>query len=86
VVCREPEIQTRHLPPEVREGAVPGDTFSSSGPDPAAGRTDFSRDEIVEVLEQTDWNVAKSARKLGVARNTLYLKMKTLGLKRPENV
>jgi len=86
VVCREPEIQPRHLPPEIRHGAPSRSGVRGPAAEGDSGRTDFSRDEIVEVLEETDWNVAKSARKLGVARNTLYLKMKTLGLKRPENV
>ncbi len=100
VVCRGDEIEPRHLPPEVRQGRPPlargaapvealagaeahnaADRPASSG----SARKPLSRGEIEAVLQQTDWNVAKSAKKLGVARNTLYLKMRNLGLSRPED-
>jgi DNA-binding NtrC family response regulator len=88
VVCREPEIQVRHLPPEIRDGSAAGAGGSGSKTEAAASRGQparqtLAREEIVAVLNQTDWNVAKSAKRLGVARNTLYLRMKHLGLSRP---
>jgi DNA-binding NtrC family response regulator len=84
VVCREPEIQARHLPPEVYDGAGDdAETRSTKRPRRDGGKVELSRDDVLDVLTQTDWNVAKSAKKLGVARNTLYLRMKNLGLSRP---
>lgn len=83
VVCKDSEILPRHLPPEVA-------TYVSDCASPAvpasggAGRGTLDREQIIEVLKQTDWNVAKTAKKLGVARNTLYLKMKTFDLSRPQ--
>jgi transcriptional regulator of acetoin/glycerol metabolism len=35
---------------------------------------------ILEVLEQTDWNKAKSARLLGISRKTLYQKIRKYNL------
>jgi len=82
VVCHDREILVRHLPPEIRESqsreSVPQQSDES---DPLK---ELAREEIEEVLSQTDWNVAKSAKKLGIARNTLYLRMKNLGLVRPD--
>jgi len=80
IVCRDTEVQLSHLPEEI--------TAHTSGEMVGGGRGqgangDLSRDEIVDVLEKTDWNVAKSARILGVARNTLYQKMKSYAISRP---
>jgi two-component system, NtrC family, response regulator HydG len=75
IVCHEPEIQVRHLPPEVREPAQ----IALKLPGPG-GQTEHEK--ILTVLEQTDWNIAKSARLLGIARNTLYQKMKSLRIDR----
>lgn len=77
IVCHEPEIQVRHLPPEVRE---PAEHVLSS----AQGNGGDERSRILKVLEQTDWNIAKSARLLGIARNTLYQKMKAQNISRDE--
>jgi DNA-binding NtrC family response regulator len=84
VVCHDREILPRHLPSEIRSTQIsPAD--SSGDEDHAAVTTnELSCEEIEAVLQQTDWNVAKSAKKLGIARNTLYLRMKNLGLTRPE--
>lgn len=80
VVCRGPEILPDHLPPEIRDHPAreyePG-TLSNSQSD------GLNRQRVVEALALSDWNIAKSARRLGIARNTLYQKMKTYGLDRP---
>jgi transcriptional regulator of acetoin/glycerol metabolism len=39
---------------------------------------------ILEVLEQTDWNKAKSSRLLGISRKTLYQKIRKYNFS-PEN-
>jgi len=77
IVSRGPYILPKDLPHEIsdaieRQPALPEDE------DEAA-----THERIVTVLNQTDWNVAKSARLLGIARNTLYQKMKSLNIVRP---
>lgn len=77
IVSRGPYILPKDLPNEIsdaieRQPALPEDE------DEAA-----THERIVMVLNQTDWNVAKSARLLGIARNTLYQKMKSLKIVRP---
>ena len=84
VVCHDTEIRPEHLPPEILQIEAhsivsPMETITGEG------RKTLGREEILDVLRQTDWNVAKTAKKLGVARNTLYLKMKTFNLSRPED-
>jgi len=84
VVCHDREILPRHLPPEIRGSESATDGARATGDDDSGDTEELSRAEIESVLRQTDWNVAKSAKKLGIARNTLYLRMKSLGLSRPE--
>lgn len=82
VVCKDSEILPVHLPPEIA-------TYTGDAGSPLErsregdSRRALGKEQLLEVLQQTDWNVAKSAKKLGVARNTLYLKMKTFDLTRP---
>lgn len=80
VVCSEDVILPKHLPSEISAGA-PSSTKISS----ALDTKDLERKRIVDVLERTDWNVAKSARTLGIARNTLYQKMRSFDIQRPSN-
>ena len=71
---------------------LPG-TFSSSGP--AAGRhvdglvatgtplADIEREILSAALESNDWNQTRTARNLGITRNTLIYRMRKYGLRRP---
>ncbi len=58
-----------------------------SAPEAAMPRTDLraiERHTIEEVLRETDWNKAKSARKLGLTRSQLYFRLRKYDLeKRP---
>jgi DNA-binding NtrC family response regulator len=70
VLCPEGTIASAHLPPELAEFA------RSRGFDPlhpAAGGP--GRGDLLEALNRTDWNKAKTARMLGVSRSTLYRKL-----------
>lgn len=82
VVCHDREILPRHLPPDIHESQRPASSLPHSDEDDSL--EEIAREEIEEVLRQTDWNIAKSAKKLGIARNTLYLRIKNLGLIRPK--
>jgi PAS domain S-box-containing protein len=83
IVCRETVVQLRHLPPEIVH-AVSGESPYLTGADGRSGHSvALLKDQVLRVLDETDWNVAKTARTLGVARNTLYEKMKVFGLQRP---
>lgn len=80
IVCHDPVILPKHLPPEM---------LGSDAGTPALGHDDVdggggsdSKERILEVLRRTDWNMAKTARILGIARNTLYQRMKNHGISR----
>lgn len=81
IVCHDSVILPSHLPPDII-------SYGHGRPllpvvRPVGGRKEpLSREHILEVLRQTDWNVAKASRILGVARNTLYQKMRTFNVSR----
>lgn len=62
---------------------------SSTSPQQHSGRTYkeavtvFDKEYILGVLKSTGWNRVRAAELMDVHRNTLYHKMKSLGLKRP---
>jgi len=75
IVCHDTQILPRHLPREILDhGSHNYQGITLSGASRARGAQ--AKERILEVLTRTDWNIAKSARILGIARNTLYQKMK----------
>lgn len=82
IVCQGPVILSEHLPPEIAQNESPASVFALHPPREAE-KSVLDRELIQEVLQRTDWNVAKTARTLGIARNTLYQKMKSLDIARP---
>jgi DNA-binding NtrC family response regulator len=81
-LCQGETIQKEHLPPEFLSGI--------SSDHPAEKRTNFKdldrQDEVSEketilaMLEKTGWNKAKTARRLGISRATLYTKLLKYGI------
>jgi DNA-binding NtrC family response regulator len=51
---------------------------------PQSSLKEVERTHIRNILETHNWNIAGSARILGVDRSTLYAKIKRYGLKKPE--
>ncbi len=67
-------IDHRGLPPEFhRRPDRPGDTLRDS-----------ERAQILEAIDQSQGNMTKVARRLGIARSTLYLKLDTHRIERPQ--
>lgn len=67
--CEGAEIAPHHLPMNLHGKPMPQSSASRS-------LRDIERMAIQDTLEKTQWNVSRSARMLGVGRNTLYGKMK----------
>ena len=60
---------------ETKQAAHP-----SSGDRPRHTRHKISRDELVRLLEQNEWNKAETARQLDISRVALWKKLKSLGI------
>ncbi|HCF60913.1 MAG TPA: sigma-54-dependent Fis family transcriptional regulator, partial [Myxococcales bacterium] len=82
VLCHGPRIELSHLPDEVvwgrsqlgEQGAVAERPPVMRLPDTPEAR------RILEVLEAHRWNRTDAAKALGIGRNTLWRRMKKLGL------
>jgi DNA-binding NtrC family response regulator len=82
VLCNRDQIEISDLPLEIRQpadecrpGAVPGSASRKA----RLGK-DLSKDELMELLEASDWNKAEAARRLGVSRTAVWKYMKKLGI------
>ncbi len=76
VLCRNPIIGLEHIPTEIKEHTRAERRISNkkSGDDP---------EELIKVLEKTDWNISKAARILGISRWTLYRRFERHQIRRP---
>ena len=45
-------------------------------------RADANRVNILRILEENDWNIARVSRELGVTRRTLYMRLAAFGIAR----
>ncbi len=73
VLAKGRTIALEDLPPEVLEGETGAAAHSRR--DIRSAEPDGEREIILQALAEAGWNKAKAARRLGLARNTLYAKM-----------
>ncbi|MEM6553731.1 MAG: sigma-54 dependent transcriptional regulator [Planctomycetota bacterium] len=80
VVAEGDRLETRHLPPEIRDSAGLPDTASAT---PTAGVSldQLEKQAIRETLKLTAGNREQAAKMLGIGERTLYRKLKEYGLK-----
>jgi len=72
VLCRRDLLEIRDIPLAVETGR------QNYG---AETLSDVAKEHIEMVLEKTDWNLSETAKRLGIHRNTLRLKIKEYGIK-----
>jgi two-component system nitrogen regulation response regulator NtrX len=76
ILSRDDRITASAVPVDVR---LPRERAASELEDV---RKSAERDRILEVLEETNWNVSGAARVLGIERTNLHKRIRTLGLTR----
>lgn len=52
------------------------------GRTPSLGRAEANRANMVRILEENDWNIARASREIGVTRRTLYMRLAAFGIAR----
>ncbi|MGO9146572.1 MAG: sigma-54 dependent transcriptional regulator [Desulfomonilia bacterium] len=72
VLCNDRVILPEHLPPYMLGPALKTCTGDNKSGD--------EMELILDILTQTDWNIAKAARMLSMSRPTLYRKMREYGI------
>ena len=76
VLCRNRVIELEHIPSEIRDNVrgEKGTLTKKSGDNP---------EELIKILEKTDWNISKAARMLGISRWTMYRRFRKFQIGRP---
>ncbi|MCB2226256.1 MAG: sigma-54 dependent transcriptional regulator [Desulfarculaceae bacterium] len=80
LMCRDDVVSLANLPPRLAEGDAPAGQAASR----QVGRLwDQEKEMIASTLERVGWNKYRAAQVLGIARSTLYGKIKRYGLVEP---
>jgi DNA-binding NtrC family response regulator len=77
-------IMPEDLPLEVRQEARPAAEGAFKLPPEGISFETVERDLIIQAMEQTDYNITKAAKLLGLTFRTLQYRLEKFGIKRPE--
>ncbi len=80
VLCQGLTIRPEHLPPEWQEVSPSEERVAAGTPESTTLRVDSERTRLEAALESCHWNRTKAAKRLGIARNTLWRRMRATGL------
>lgn len=80
-LCRDGRILPGDLPPELRSHALSLVNVDNKGRLRAVAR-DSEAQALLLTLREQGWNVAKTARVLGLSRAGIYVKMRRFGIRR----
>lgn len=81
LMCRSDVVGLEHLPQHLGSDAADSKTMTN-GP---SRLRDQEREMIARTLEKVGWNKYQAAKQLGIARSTLYGKIKKFGLEPPSS-
>src|SRR5436190_5852436 len=84
LLCEGDEITVEDLPLEVRQDAKPAAEGALKLAAERINVEDVERNLITQAMEQTDYNITKSARLLGLTFRTLQYRLEKFGIKKPE--
>jgi len=84
LLCEGDLITMEDLPLEVRQEAGPAAQGMFKLPPEGISFEDVERDLIMQAMEQTDYNITKSAKLLGLTFRTLQYRLEKFGIKRPD--
>jgi DNA-binding NtrC family response regulator len=84
LLCEGEFITIDDLPLEVRQEASPTVQGAFKLPPEGISFEDVERDLIMQAMEQTDYNITKSAKLLGLTFRTLQYRLEKFGIKKPD--
>jgi DNA-binding NtrC family response regulator len=84
LLCEGDLITVEDLPSEVRQdvGPIPEGAFKL--PSEGINFEDVERNLITQAMEQTDYNITKAAKLLGLTFRTLQYRLEKFGIKKPD--
>lgn len=90
VLCNEGQIDTFDLPVEIRKSqfSTPSINWQSQPRSPIRPGKQLTKETLLALLEESDWNKAEVARRLGVSRTAVwkYMKKWEISLQKPMEV
>jgi DNA-binding NtrC family response regulator len=84
LLCEGDQITVEDLPLEVRQESRPAAEGAFKLPPEGISFEDVERDLITQAMEQTDYNITKAAKLLGLTFRTLQYRLEKFGIKKPE--
>ncbi|HEX8144485.1 MAG TPA: sigma-54 dependent transcriptional regulator [Pyrinomonadaceae bacterium] len=84
LLCESDLIQVEDLPLEVRQESRPASEGAFKLPPEGIAFEDVERDLILQAMDQTDYNITKAAKLLGLTFRTLQYRLEKFGIKKPE--
>jgi DNA-binding NtrC family response regulator len=84
LLCEGDLITVEDLPLEVRQEVRPTTEGAFKLPAEGISFEDVERSLIIQAMEQTDYNITKSAKLLGLTFRTLQYRLEKFGIKKPE--
>lgn len=84
LLCESDLIQAEDLPMEVRQESRPASAGIFKLPAEGISFEEVERDLIQQAMEQTDYNITKSAKLLGLTFRTLQYRLEKFGIRKPE--
>ena len=84
LLCEGPMITVEDLPLEIRQETRPAPAGMFRLPPEGISFEDVERDLIVQAMEQTDYNITKAAKLLGLTFRTLQYRLEKFGIKKAE--
>src|ERR1044071_1885275 len=84
LLAEEEKITLEDLPSEVRQDVGPASEGMFKLPAEGINFEDVERNLITQAMEQTDYNITKAAKLLGLTFRTLQYRLEKFGIKKPD--
>ena len=82
LLCEGDEIQVEDLPVEIRQEGTSASAFNFKLPPEGISFEEVERSLITQAMEQTNWNITRAAKLLGLSFRTLQYRLEKFGMKK----
>ncbi|HLG14618.1 MAG TPA: sigma-54 dependent transcriptional regulator [Blastocatellia bacterium] len=77
------QIEVEDLPVEIRQEGSPSNAFGFKLPPEGISFEELERSVITQAMDQSNWNITRAAKLLGLSFRTLQYRLEKFGIKRP---
>ncbi|HZM89280.1 MAG TPA: sigma-54 dependent transcriptional regulator [Blastocatellia bacterium] len=82
LLCEGNEIEVEDLPVEIRQEGTSASAFNFKLPPEGISFDEVERSLITQAMEQTNWNITRAAKLLGLSFRTLQYRLEKFGIKK----